>query len=398
MKRFDITFFYGPHPEYVVQDSVIADMAASGITLAQLNQETAISKQALPIMQKYGLRADVGDPRIHKLYSENDFANVDAVVKQVVEDYAAFDNVEGFDICDEPHSEAFPILGEIVKAFRKYAPEKETVINLFPNYASPEQLRDTDYTAHLEHFVQQVEPHFLSYDHYHFLGRQKVGGDDGNEDERERLIRESCSKTEDRGGFFENIEEVRRVGLESGLEQMLIVLLVEHGPYRNLTRAELLWEVNMCLAYGFHRISYFTYWTPDCGNEFWQWDNGMCDLQGNKKPHYYDVQAINKSIMPIGEYLFNTTSAAVFHTGELEAGAKAFAGYGPVNSIEGGNAVIGFFEDGSAYLVNRDYQNAATFTVKANGAIAHWESGTFVPGDSTLTVTLAAGEGVLLRF
>ena len=246
--------------------------------------------------------------------------------------------------------------------------------------------------------MQQVDPHFLSYDHYHFLGRQKAAGDDGNTDERERLIRLSTQKTEDRGGFFENIEEIRRVGLASRLEQMLIVLLVEHGPYRNLTAAELLWEVNMCLAYGFHRISYFTYWTPDCGTEFWQWDNAMCDLQGNKKQHYYDVQAINKAIMPIGEHLFNTTSAAVFHTGELEAGAKAFAGYGPVNSIEGGNAVIGFFEDGSAYLVNRDYQNAATFTVKANGAIAHWENGTFVPGDSTLTVTLAAGEGILLRF
>lgn len=33
MKRFDITFFFGPTPEYVVKDEVIAEMAASGILL-----------------------------------------------------------------------------------------------------------------------------------------------------------------------------------------------------------------------------------------------------------------------------------------------------------------------------------------------------------------------------
>ena len=33
MKRFDITFFFGPDPKHVVMDEVIADMAASGILL-----------------------------------------------------------------------------------------------------------------------------------------------------------------------------------------------------------------------------------------------------------------------------------------------------------------------------------------------------------------------------
>ena len=90
MKRFDITFFFGPTPEYVVKDEVIAEMAASGITLAQLNHDTAVNKAALPIMAKYGIRADVGDPRISKIYWENDTAAADATVKEVVADYAAF--------------------------------------------------------------------------------------------------------------------------------------------------------------------------------------------------------------------------------------------------------------------------------------------------------------------
>lgn len=394
MKRFDITYFFGPEPDYMVKDKVIAEMAASGITLAQLNHDTAVNKAALPIMAKYGLRADVGDPRIGKVYWENDTAAADAMVKEVVEDYTGFDNIEGFDICDEPHSGNFETLAAIVAAFKKYAPDKETVINLFPNYASPEQLHDVDYITHLTRFAETVKPHFISYDHYHFLGRDQQLEDDGNTDERERMIRESVMSLEDRDIFFENIEDVRRVGLEHDLEQMLIVLLIEHGPYRNLTYAELLWEVNMCLAYGFHRLSYFTYWTPP-ESDFWRWSNAMCSRDGSKNQHWYDVQDINRKVRPIGEYLFNTKSAAVFHVGTPEKGTTAFTGYGKLQAVTGGNAVVGCFEDGSYYLVNRDYQHPVTFTLATDGELTAFDGEGFVPCGNT--VELAAGAGILLK-
>ena len=395
MKRFDITFFFGPDPKNVVKDEVIADMADSGITLAQLNHDTDNNRAALPVMAKYGIRADVGDPRITKLYRENNVADADEIVRQVVADYAEFDNVEGFDICDEPHSENFETLAAIVAAFKKYAPDKETVINLFPNYASPEQLRDVDYVTHVRRFAEMVKPHFISYDHYHFLGRdQQAAQNDDTVDERERMIRESVMACNDRGGFFRNMEDVRRVGLENDLEQMLIVLLIEHGPYRNLTRAEILWEVNMCLAYGYHRLSYFTYWNP--GNDpFWRWENAMCNRDGSKCQHWYDVQSINAEVRPIGEYLFETKSAAVFHVGDEEPDTTPFGGYGKLKAVSGGNAVIGCFEDGSFYVVNRDYQRPITLTLDVDGELAAFADGAFLPCSNT--VTLPAGGGVLLK-
>lgn len=395
MKRFDITFFFGPTPEYVVKDKVIAEMAASGITLAQLNHDTAVNKAALPIMAKYGIRADVGDPRISKIYWENDTAAADATVKEVVADYAAFDNIEGFDICDEPHSECFETLAAIVAAFKKYAPDKETVINLYPNYASPEQLRDVDYVTHLRRFAEVVKPHFISYDHYHFLGRDKqVAAIDDTVDERERMIRESVLSLEDRDIFFENMEDVRRVGLDHDLEQMLIVLLIEHGPYRNLTYAEILWEVNICLAYGFHRLSYFTYWNPG-EDPFWRWSNAMCNGDGSKCQHWYDVQDINGKIRPIGEVLFNTKSAGVFHVGTPEKGTTAFAGFGKLQAVSGGNAVVGCFEDGSYYIVNRDYQQPVTLTLTVDGDLTAFDGSTFTPCGTV--IDLPAGGGILLK-
>lgn len=398
MKKFDITYYFGPDAKHIVTEECVSDIAECGFTLTQLCNDTETNKKALSVMKKYGLRADVGDPRISKLFRDKDFENVDAVIKSVVEDYADFDNVEGWDITDEPSTKDFPILGAIVSAFRRYSPDKETYINLFPNYASEKQLEDTDYVSHLEHFVMQVNPHFISYDHYHFLGRDNVSNEDKNISERERLIRIAASKTVNRAGFFENAEDVRRVGLKNNLEQMLIVLLVEHGPYRNLSFEELLWEVNMCLVYGFKRISYFTYWLPQSNDDHWHWENSICDAEGNKLQHYYDVQKINKIIMPVGEHLFSTKSQKVFHIGESPKGTESFVKFEKINKIAGNNGVIGFFEDGSAYLVNRDYISANKFTVYADSKMSVFDGKVFRTVGNEYAFTLPAGAAVLIKF
>lgn len=398
MKQFDITYFHGPFAEYIVKPEVIADIAASGITVVPLVSSIGVNKQALPLLDRYGLRAVVGDPRIGKLYYEDDVAGADAVVKEIVSDYAEYKNIIGWDIIDEPSAEKFPILAAIVNAFRRYAPETETVINLFPNYATPEQLAAKDFSDYLERFVNIVRPHFISYDHYHFLGREnrkKVNFEVA--DERERLIRLAAEKTEDRGGFFENIEDTRRIALKYGIDAMLIVLLTEHGAYRNLTYGELLWEVNMCLVYGLRRISYFTYWEPGY-DEHWQWANAMCDTKGNKMQHYYDVQKINAEISPAGRYLFDKTSAAVFHIGTPEDGTVKFEGYGALTSIDGENGVVGFFDDGSVYLVNRDFIKENTFTLHTEKPYSVQQpDGTFRDAADP-TVVLPAGGACLIKF
>ncbi len=396
MKTFDITYFHGPFAEYIVKPEVIADIAASGITLVPLSGNLDINRTALTLLRQYGLRAAVHDWRIHALYAADDLSAVDAAVREIVADYAEFENIVGWDIVDEPNAAKFPILAAIVNAFRRYSPDKETTINLFPNYASPAQLGNPDYLSHLEAFVNIVRPHFISYDHYHFLGREKRRKTvEEAVDERERLIRLSAETTVDRGGFFENIEDIRNVSLKYGLDAMLIVLLTEHGPYRNLTYGELLWEVNMCLAYGMRRISYFTYWEP-AHDEHWQWTNAMCDTEGRKMQHYYDVQSINRDIKPVGDYLFNRTSVGVYHIGTPEAGAAKFTSCGKVQSIDGENGVLGVFDDGTMYLVNRNFLGENSFVFHTDAPLTVWKDGYFVDL-ADKTITLAPGEAVMLK-
>ena len=400
MKQFDITYFHGPFSNFVANESVIADIAASGMTLMPLHYDTEINKQALPILQRFGLKAIIADPRISEIYASGRIVDADSTVKAVVEDYKEFNNVIGWDIVDEPSETKFAVLSAIVNAFRRYSPTMETVINLFPNYALPEQLGSPDYLSHLESFVNVVRPHLLSYDHYHFLGREnrkKTMELDASVSERERQIILSAETLENRGGFFENIEACREVALKYDIPPMLIVLLTEHGPYRNLTRSELYWEVNMCLAYGMKRISYFTYWEPEY-DAYWQWQNAMCDTQGNKMQHWYDVKAINEVIAPIGNRLFNTQSKAVFHIGKSENGTTEFNAYGVISSIDGNEGVVGFFEDGSIYLVNRDFTNENSFTLHSASPLSVFSDNHFTPvnGDS-FTVKLGAGEAILLK-
>ena len=397
MKTFDITYFHGPFSEYIVRPEVIADIAASGITLVPIAGSTETNRTVLGLLRQYGLRAEVHDPRIAQLYYSDNIAAADETVRKIVEDYAEFENVIGWDITDEPNAAKFPILAAIVNAFRRYSPDRETVINLFPNYASPEQLGNPDYVTHLEEFVNVVRPHFLSYDHYHFLGRENRRAVlDSTADERERLIRLSAETTVNRGGFFDNIEDIRNVSLKYGLDAMLIVLLTEHGPYRNLTYGELLWEVNMCLAYGMKRLSYFTYWEPS-HDDHWQWTNAMCDTEGRKMQHWYDVQSINAAVKPAGEFLFRRTSAGVYHIGGApEKNTARFTSSGKIRAVDGESGVIGIFDDGSFYLVNRDFLAPRTFRIHADPTLTVMKNGVFTDLDGD-EITLDPGAAVLLK-
>ena len=402
MNKFRITFFGGPSAEYADRPEIISDMKKSGIDLAQVWYPTVEkNRSVVRELGNQGIEATVFDPRIRGLYDSNAGSDeVDSVVKMIVDDYKDLDNIIGWELADEPSKSNFPVLARLVSAFKKYSPECETTINLFPNYATPEQTGSTDYKTHLEEFIDTVKPSYISYDHYSFMGREGRKKTEiscgAEENERERLIRLSAETTEDRGGFFQNIEDVRSAAIKHGLDSMLIVLLTEHGPYRNLTREEIRWEVNMCLAYGMKRLSYFTYWRPSDCNEFWQWDNAMCDVDGSKTRHYYDVKQINSDIRAAGEYLFGRKSAAVFHIGGNEKGTKEFTSYGGINEIKSDrHIVIGFFDDGSAYLVNGDYINDADVTIATDGRefTVTGRDGTNCLGGS---IHIDAGDAVLL--
>lgn len=174
----------------------------------------------------------------------------------------------------------------------------------------------------------------------------------------------------------------------------------------------------MCLTYGMKRISYFTFWlSQDLLNE--GWSDACMDCTGKIYQHYYDVQEINKWLLPLGNQLFDKNSTAVFQVrtagSALESGVEKYTSYGNLGEIgTDASVVIGFFNDESFMITNRMYndteksRNTVRFLDIARGLEyfdtedSEWKDaeaeGVAVRDeDGVLCHTFGAGEGMLFR-
>ncbi len=319
--------------------------------------------------------------------------DLDAYLKPVVEDYKEyFDIIKAWWLRDEPAASLFNALAAVRASLERLDPGRETMINLFPTYASNDQLGTNGYQEYLDKFIEIVEPSYMSYDHYHFR------------------------KSGNRKDFFENLEIFRETSIKNELDPMLIILLTEHLGYSDLTKEQIEWEVNMCLTYGMKRISYFTFWL--CQSLLAQgWSNACMDANGNIYQHYYDVQEINKWLLPLGQELFDKNSTAVFHAGSssLEKGCEKYKSYGDLGEIKNSTGcVIGFFNDGSFMITNKAYngtekswntiqfleiREGLEYFDTASGSWKDAEAGSVVKRNANgiLEIVLAPGAGMLFR-
>lgn len=73
-------------------------------------------------------------------------------------------------------------------------------------------------------------------------------------------------------------------------------------------------------------------------------------------------------------------------------------GYGVIRTISGGRYTVGFFDDGSLIIANKDYENGSLCIVETDAALALFDVGTetFV-STSEKQFELPAGGGVYLR-
>ena len=190
--------------------------------------------------------------------------------------------------------------------------------------------------------------------------------------------------------------------MKRGIPWMDIILLVEHWHYRWPTEAEVRWEAFTALAYGSTLISYFTYWTPGTAHtEPWSYHNGIILSDGTRGEKYEIVKRINADLQALYAGICGEgemTSEAVFHVGgDPDELTTPFAGYGKYASMEGGNLVAGFFAGDKCMLVNKDFKNAVTVTVTAEGSLQKLNKATGAWESCGGSFTMAAGDGELLR-
>jgi hypothetical protein len=310
--------------------AALKKMRDCGLTLAGF-----VPVKDLDLCKAAGLKAIVSDPRAHN-YNWTDVneqvarTNIEALVAEVGKHPATY----GYYLRDEPGAAFFPGLGKVARLIHELDPGKWAYINLFPNYANAQQLGVGTYAEYLERFVTECKPTTLSYDHYALM-------DDGSL----------------RGGYWENLEAMREAALRHKLPFWNIVLTVAHFNYREITAADVRFQVFTTLAYGGRGIAYFTYFAPTVGN----YRMAPVDQFGNATATWDFLRNVNLQVAQLAPTFLQLKSDAVYHFGPQTAGVRGPGATSLVKNM-GPEFMVGDFThtDGSQYalIVNKDFSKS----------------------------------------
>lgn len=346
-----------------------------GIQDCGFNLAGFVKPESLDAVEAAGLKAIVSGLHVTDP-NRVDEAAVHKEVSALTERVGKHPAVFGYYLRDEPNAEMFPALAAYTAALRKAAPDARAYINLFPNYASEAQLGTPTYDEHLERFITTVKPPFVSYDHYALMEGGTL-----------------------RGGYFQNLEAVRKAALGHKLPFWNIVLSNAHFNYAEPTEAGFRFQAYTTLAYGGRGISYFTYLTSPTGN----YRLAPVDQFGNRTPTWNMLRGVNLQIHALAPTLIKLESVNVFHHGDVPEGCRNLGESRHVAELAGDHLMVGEFEDpaGKPYImvVNKNLQQSTAFSVrfKEPGQIVQTNSytGRTTPwaGENNW---LAPGQGMLL--
>lgn len=266
--------------------------------------------------------------------------------------------LSGYHLRDEPSAADFPALGEWVRRIQSVDKEHYCYINLFPNYASAEQLFGKGYeakpgvnvyAAHLDTFLKQVPVPFISMDHY--------------------PVTDKNGQKSLRPEWYHNLEMLAAASKKSGLPVWAFALAVAHDPYPIPTVGEIKLQLYSNLAYGAQTLQYFTYWTPGV-NASWDFHDAPIGLDGKRTIVYDRIKQINAEIQNVAGCFLGASLVSVAHTGsQVPKGTRRLDKLpSPVRVLEtsANGAVVSLLEKGDQqYLVvvNRDFQNPMKLTI-----------------------------------
>ncbi len=348
--EFFISYWWGLDPD----ESSFKQVADAHFTVAQAGG----GRKTLDLAQKYGLKVVLEDSRIQP-YADDFRTPLDALLAEVADHPALW----GYHIIDEPDASKFPQLAAINHYLLDKDPQHVPYINLFPTYALPDQLGVPEqtasdqlgapsYTEYVARFLTEVQPVFLSYDHYALFNNGTRRAD-----------------------FYENLEVIRHGALRSQIPFNYILLSCPHFSYRNPSRAELLWQVNSALVYGAHGIQYFTYVTPPKRPEYDGWHDAITTYEGEPLRKYEEIKAINADVLAIAPLLMRCESTGVYHTDPCPSATTPLTQQTTIVEVRGdAELVIGFFHDAQkdetyVMFVNRNETTAGTASIVFESSI-----------------------------
>lgn len=351
-------------PAEETSEARFRELKEAGISLNFVHYpNVAAVEKALEIGKKTGVQLVVACPELK--------SEPEKTVKRLMNHPA----VAGYYLRDEPSRSDFPELGEWARRIQSVDKSKFCYINLFPTYASKEQLGTDTYREYVETFVKEVPLSFISFDHYPLM-KNRVSTKD----------------------YYQNMEIVADIARKSGRDLWAFSLAVAFHDYAIPTLAEMKFQVYSILAYGAQTVQYFTYWTPI--TEQWDFHHAPITTDGKRTDTYEHVKTINREIQSLAGVFVGSKVLSVWHTGDkIPQGTRRIAALPPkikVLETTGEGAVVSLMEKGSdtfLVIVNRDYQQPMKLTLVAEAGVRKvLKDGTLVPADA-YTSTLSVDPG-----
>jgi len=293
------------------------------------------------------------------------YPKIAAEPEKIAEHFRNHPALGGYYIKDEPSAELFPQLAETVKRIQSVDSEHPCYINLFPDYAAPQQLGTETYQQHIDRFLAEVPVTFLSFDYYPIWDYK---------------VRES---------WYENLEIVAKASREKGIPFWAFANVSNHWHYPPATTEHLRFQQFTNLAYGAQTLQYFPYWKPS--HKHW-----YCPIMpgGVRSETYEKVKKVNAEINAVAWVFKGSKVISLGHTGRknfwwpksdggpdapsqeegpIPAGTTHYESASPVKKLvaqgQFGVIVSTLAKGNRRFLVvvNKDYANTATLEIEFDG-------------------------------
>ena len=391
---FPIGIFWPPHPYASTQQryAEIADAGFNFVITGNYAGDGNIFQHQLGLARDTGLKVLISDDiQIRNMsrwfaISDNpsDFLTVTPgeareLYTRARDAYGPYSSLAGFNHYDEPGPGWFGTLARTLAVARELAPQLLPYINLFPS----------DDPAYYQQFVDVVKPSLVSFDRYPLLSE---GREDAN--------------------YFHNWAIVRKAALSADLPAWIFIQTLSYNNHREPTAAEMLWQVNISLAYGAKGIQYFTYWTPEAarGEGF---GPALITVDGKRTPRYAAAKQINTSwLQQVGRELKPLVPETVVHANDvpLPRSAVAFTPTDLISAVSGSPVVLGTFRSRDAavrdrwvLVANRSHSTRARASVSVRPdkvyavEVFHPISKGYAGRSANVPVDLAPGAATLLK-
>jgi len=362
-------------------DEMLADIKEAGFNMVLIGRpEAADTFDLTKLLTKHGISARWIDSHLHHNFWDG-----------ICLPYTEAEVTWGHTLFDEPSTERLEKLAELQAEYKSMLPDKIPMVNIFPNYATEDQLKASSYREYVAKYLDIFKPEQASMDVYPLYTDGRIYKD-----------------------YFVCLDEYADECRKRDIPFAIYIQSISYSASsRDTKEPDLRWQCYCAMAFGAQRIKYYTYYTSEGVAE--RGLTGVVDLDYNRTDRWYAAQNVNRALHTMGDafmqyknlgaYGVNMDNAPAYFNFENQ---YSFDALGDITVTDDKSVLIGAFEkaegSGNAFMcVNTDDPASESAPIEVTVDVKDAKSVTLyqmenvtelTPKDGKVTFTLTCGEGI----